>query len=364
MHLKMVGYFQLNKKILFLSPYFLFFYGLLNLITWYCFTLLSDNLLWRFFSFSAVAFLFILPVITTKYKNYFLCVIGYCWMGFVIYFLSFMAGLILINILFSIISLKLLTIVSILSATLLTIFSFFNKDNIEVKNIEIETKKLQPYANKFKLVQLSDIHWGLFIRDKELAKICRLTNELEPDVILLTGDIIDFHGELNDTLMNHLKQLRAKVLKIMVLGNHELVFNKNELVNFFKKADIVLLNNETIQFDESFNITGVEYGIKDQNLLLKQNNENKYSILISHVPITSSEIIKSFDLQIAGHTHAGQFFPITILTKLIFKYNYGVYKLNSGQTTYVSSGTGTWLPPLRFLTRPEVVAYNLNPSEV
>lgn len=348
----------MTKKILFLNPYFLFFYAALNFFTWYFLSFLLDNPFGKFFSIFAIALLFFIPVVTTKYKNYFLALIGYLWMGFVIFFLSIMIGLTIINMLFSVISLKPLILISISSAVFVTILSFFNKDKIRINNIEIKSAKLKKEA--FTLVQLSDVHWGLFIREKELEKICRLVNKLEPDVILFTGDIIDSHGELNDNLISHLKQIQAKTTKIMVLGNHEMFFNKNELYDFFKRADIVLLNNKMINLDKSLNIAGIEYDIKDLNFLSKQIDDNQYNILISHKPITEKDIIKSFDLQIAGHTHAGQFFPITILTKLMFNFNYGVYKLSRGQIVYVSSGTGTWLPPLRCFTRPEVVVFKLS----
>lgn len=354
----------MNRKILFFNKYFIFFYAILNLIIYWFLLYLSDNIVWRIVSLLVVVMLFYSPIITYKNKNYFLAIVGYLWMGFVIYFLMFILIVCSIKIFLNEFYPKDIIVLSSLLATALVVFSFLNVNDIQIKTLEIKNSKLGSFKKPLVITHLTDIHWGLFIRNRELNNIVNLTNKLNSDILIMSGDIIDAQGVISKELLENLKNLRANLVKLIVFGNHEYFFNKAELNKVFEGSNIKILFNEVVDVNEIIQVIGLDYYNTNNLKSIKEKTDiSKFKILVTHKATINKESLKLFDLQLSGHTHGGQFFPITILTKMIFDYNYGIYKFNEDKILYVSSGTGTWLPPLRFLTRPEIVVFKINPSE-
>jgi len=103
---------------------------------------------------------------------------------------------------------------------------------------------------------------------------------------------------------------------------------------------------------------GLYRGVSEKTLL-SHNSNKKFVLLLKHMPVVSKEAVGLFDLQLSGHTHGGQIFPFSLITRLFFPYHAGLIPLSHGSQLYVSRGSGTWGPPIRFLSPPEVTLIKL-----
>jgi predicted MPP superfamily phosphohydrolase len=96
-----------------------------------------------------------------------------------------------------------------------------------------------------------------------------------------------------------------------------------------------------------------------EKALLSHNPDKKFVLVLKHLPVVNKEAVGLFDLQLSGHTHGGQIFPFTLITRLFFPFHAGLISLANGSQLYVSRGSGTWGPPIRFLSSPEVTIIRL-----
>lgn len=342
-----------ENKILFFRINFILFYFFLNVITYLLIITTTENNFLNLFIAVTFAFLFLLPLYVHKNRNYLLVLAGYLWMGFIILFLSIFSILILISYFFDFFKFKEVIYLSLIVGFFLTAYSYCKIDDIKIKCFDIEVEGLNS-SEKLKLLHLSDLHWGLVVREKELKKIIVKINNLDADLIVFSGDVIDGQATELELLSNLLKKIKANIAKIVVKGNHECFFDDGVIYKIFNNAGFVLLVNEIFKINDKIAIIGLSEKYKAENF---QIDRKMFNILIRHIPIVDEKM--SFNLQLSGHTHNGQFFPITILTKLLYKYNSGLYKLKNNRILYVSSGVGTWLPPLRLGSLPEITVFNL-----
>jgi len=138
-------------------------------------------------------------------------------------------------------------------------------------------------------------------------------------------------------------------------------------LDFTQRAGFRLLRGKGITVDGVLNIAGVDdptglsYG--EENIsergLLASLPRDKFTILLKHRPVIDKESLGLFDLQVSGHTHRGQIFPFVLLSRLFFPYNSGLFQLSNHAILYVSRGSGTWGPPIRFLAPPEVTIFEV-----
>ncbi|ORF44778.1 metallophosphoesterase [Gilliamella apicola] len=233
-------------------------------------------------------------------------------------------------------------------------------------------------VNKLRIVQLSDIHINDMTSSNRIQHMVDKVNQLDADFIVITGDTLDrrlqpFTEKGFDKLF---QQFKSKYGTYIIFGNHEYLNIKEEnnheqdIINAFKHAnmkvlkdDVVHLDNVGITFIGRDDFSSSRYDIKRASLpdLMVFSNTNKPIILLDHQPHDLDEPANlGVDLMISGHTHAGQVFPINLIEKLIYKNNYGIYK-NTKQhfTSIVSSGFGFWGPPIRLMTRSEIVVIDV-----
>lgn len=233
--------------------------------------------------------------------------------------------------------------------------------------------------NGLKLVQISDLHVGPTIQRPYVERVVEKANAAEGDLIVLTGDIVD--GSLNK-LREHaapLAHLRARFGVFLILGNHDYYSGAAAWVQEFKAMGIkVLLNtHQRIQKDgEEFMLAGVldpavqgfSAEQKPDPFLARGNiadSEDLLRILLAHNPKLAGEAARAgYHLQISGHTHAGQFIPWTWITKLVHKPHYVGLSREASMVVYVSPGTGSWGPPIRFGTSPELSVLTLRSADV
>lgn len=232
----------------------------------------------------------------------------------------------------------------------LVLYAMINAQIIQVKNVEIKTSKLG--NNELKIVQLSDVHIGAIHRESFMQRIVDKTNSLNPDFVVITGDFFDGSDGIPQYELKPLSKLKAKTF--FVTGNHENYIGKENAIKALEAHNITVLSNELKNY-KGVQIIGLEYPTNDldkskDKLKLFNISENKLSIVLYHQPVPQFGV----DIQLSGHTHDGQIFPFNLLVRTAYKYTYGLYKINNTYL-YVSQGLGTWGPPMRLFTYPEIV---------
>lgn len=246
------------------------------------------------------------------------------------------------------------------------VYGFFDAQKVRVKKLEIHTEKLSPNYEKIRIVQLSDVHIGLIIKDKRLKCILKSVKDAKPDILVSTGDLLD--GELNNVMTEaeQFAQIKPKYGKYAVTGNHEYYAGIEKSLEFTKNSGFEILRDESkkiaginiIGFDDS---TGRKQGLTKKrpslSNLFPEKQSKEFILLLKHQPRIEKDVI--FDLQLSGHTHGGQIFPFMFFTRLFFPENYGYHKLSDNKSVNISKGAGTWGPPVRFLASPEITVIDL-----
>lgn len=240
----------------------------------------------------------------------------------------------------------------------------------DIKDITVKSTKLDQNTS---VVLLSDLHINRASSTKNIEKLVNRVNALKPDVITLTGDVIDDRVDLLTSQMEALSKLKAKYGVYVSFGNHELY---NGIASWQKKfvemGFVLLFNNGTKIGNTNIYLAGVpdSHTASMSPMLnvnfykaLKGSNLKQFKLLMSHTPdfvdYLSPEII---DLQLSGHTHGGQIFPFHLMVKKANKYLAGLYKVR-GLKLYVSRGVGTWGPMMRFLAPSEITLISLQPKK-
>jgi len=206
--------------------------------------------------------------------------------------------------------------------------------------------KISGLSKELTVMQISDVHIGHHRGRNYLAKIVNETNKRNPDLILITGDLVDVESSLRPGVLEPLSDFKAPVY--FVEGNHEKHFGAERVLKLIGEHNVRILRNEVIETN-GIQLIGLNYinihrpDHDSVESLLKElpKKNNVPSILISHSPINIQHLYSAgIDLMLAGHLHGGQFFPLYPLSKLSFPYTRGLYQYNNTKV-FVSSGAGT-----------------------
>jgi len=229
----------------------------------------------------------------------------------------------------------------------LALYAFVNARTITVRH------ELIPYL-PLKIAQLSDIHIGS-IGSSTLADIIAKTNDLKPDVILITGDLFDNANPNTRANAAQLKGFAAPVL--FTSGNHEAYTGYDNVRQMLAATQIRWLRNEAVDFN-GIRIIGVDnsYGTELlQSVLDRTPLSPAYTILMNHQP-TGFDIAahRGIGLTLSGHVHNGQIWPFNYVVGLFYPYLKGLHA-NGGVFLNVSTGTGIWGPPMRLGSHSEIV---------
>jgi uncharacterized protein len=241
-----------------------------------------------------------------------------------------------------------------------------------VRHVDVPIEGLDPRLDGFRIAQISDLHVGPTIRGRYVRRVVRMTNQLGPDLITLTGDIAD--GGVG-RLARHvapLAELARAGRAFLVLGNHEYYAGAAAWTTHFEALGLrVLLNaHATVARDGARIVVG---GVLDPAARLSNPHQAPrpdlaaapdagpaFRLLLAHNPKLAPLAEKAgFDLQLSGHTHAGQFFPWTLAVHLVHAPHVAGLSRRGRMWVYVSAGTGTWGPPVRFGTQPELTLLRL-----
>jgi predicted MPP superfamily phosphohydrolase len=183
----------------------------------------------------------------------------------------------------------------------------------------------------------------------------------------VTGDLVDAQINHLPGLAGMLRDVTAKYGKYAIMGNHEYYAGPETSRAFIRECGLTLLRDD-VAATGPITIVGVDDRTavqlhvghpSSEKELLSGLPRDKFILFLKHQPRIDPNTIGLFDLQLSGHTHKGQIFPFTLLTRMAFPLNAGDYDLGKGSLLHVSRGTGTWGPPIRFLARPEVTIIEL-----
>jgi len=308
---------------------------------------------------------------TTNGFGSFIYIISAITMGALLYLLLSVLLVDLIR-LFTHLTPKTYGTIALVLTLFVTIGGMLNSWNIQVTNQEIKIKGLK---NEIRAMHLSDIHIGHFRGEKFLRKIVDKTNKENVDVVFITGDLFDGRINLTKEDLAPLTQLNAPVY--FVDGNHDNYTGVDTIKLLLRNIDVQVLENEVTHFNE-IQIIGLNHMAADNKTFSMHANNNgstikstlaslnlfpgKPTVLLHHSPDGIQYANQhGVNLYLAGHTHAGQLFPIKYIAHLLFDYNKGLHNFK-GTKIYVSQGAGTFGPPMRVGTKSEIVVITLKPE--
>jgi uncharacterized protein len=239
-----------------------------------------------------------------------------------------------------------------------------------VKEYNITINKSAGDVKSLRIAAVSDIHLGSIIRKRSLKKLSAMLQKAKPDMVLLLGDIID--GEIGPVLRGDLLQYftcpKCNDGLYAITGNHEFIGGGNRTIPYIESKGIRVLKDEVITLDGGIQLIGridkdsyrfYRKTRKPLDELMKQVDTLKPVILLDHQPFHLDETVKNgVDLQLSGHTHNGQMWPLNYITGMIYDVSYGYVK-RGNTNIIVSSGYGLWGPRVRSGSRSEVMIINI-----
>lgn len=345
----------------------------------------SHNVLFPVIFFS-MAFIFIVAKILESRHSSILTdvlnVFGGFWLAFMLYgFLFFIAS----DIIYLLLKLtraiaspeqvlayrKWAFIITATLSTGLIIGGFINAVIPVVKEYELTINKNAGDVQNLRIAAVSDIHLGSIIRKRSMKKLSAMLTDLKPDLVLLLGDIVD--GEigpvLRDDLLQYFKCPECTNGLLAITGNHEFIGGAAKTIPYIESKGIRLLLDEVVTLKGGIQFIGrkdrdSEFFYKKRRMtlpeLVAKTDPSKPVILLDHQPAKLEDSEKNgIDLELSGHTHNGQMWPLNHITSLVWELSYGYLK--KGNTQFiVSSGYGLWGPRVRSGSRSEVLLLNLH----
>jgi predicted MPP superfamily phosphohydrolase len=308
--------------------------------------------------------------------------IGYSWLGLVFLFVSASFVLEIYRLFLHASGLLLKTDFSSVSvsarpaffvplglALLIASYGYFEAKQIRTEHVRIRTTKLPAGLDRLRIVQISDVHLGLIVREERLKRILSAVEKAGPDLLVSTGDLVDADICRMRTFADLLAEVRPKYGKFGITGNHEFYAGLEQALDCARKADITMLRGKSVTVEGLINIAGVDDPAAEyfkfaptasEEEVLSNLPPGRFNLLLKHRPVIDKNSLGLFDLQLSGHAHKGQIFPFSLFTKLYYyPVNAGLLELENGSRIYVSRGSGTWGPPIRFLAPPEVTVIDL-----
>lgn len=249
---------------------------------------------------------------------------------------------------------------------IVVLFGHINALSPRIKRIDIHIDKKAGQMKTLHIAAASDIHMGTLVGPWRTAKLVRMLNERNADLILLAGDIVDedlapvIHNDLGRSLI----KLKAPLGVFAITGNHEYIGGAESAVKYLEKHGIQMLRDTSIMINNSFYLAGRDdrdskrFSGKERKGLdkvLEGINLSLPVIMMDHQPFNLQQVVDAgVDFQLSGHTHHGQLWPFGYITNAIYEISWG-YKQKGNSHFYVSSGYGGWGPPVRTGNRPEIL---------
>jgi len=236
--------------------------------------------------------------------------------------------------------------------------------------LSIEIPKNSRPLKEMNIVAVSDIHLGTIVGKSRLSKIVDKINALNPDLVLLPGDVVDedLGPVIQQNLGETLRTIRSRYGVIAITGNHEYIGGVEDADKYLTEHGIRVLRDDLTRIADTVYVVGREDlsktsfggGIRKSLGEIMDGVDRSWPIiLMDHQPFRLHEAEEhGVDLQLSGHTHHGQLWPFNFITRKMYEVSWG-YKKRGNTHFYVSCGVGTWGPPVRIGNTPEIVNIRL-----
>jgi len=256
----------------------------------------------------------------------------------------------------------------LLAAVLIAGYSLYEARDIGISKLEIPLAELPRELDGLSIVQISDFHFGVLNTTAKLEKVVALANSLNADFVFITGDLVDESVAHMEDMAGPLRKLKGRAGVYAVTGNHDYYAGVKRATGIMEEAGITVLRNELRILPGGLQLLGIDdptgirrMGEKSEDFisLIARVDPSQPSILLYHQPIQFERTAQAgIGLQLSGHTHGGQLYPIIHISKRIYPWTPGLHRLKES-ILFVSRGAGTWGPPMRFLAPPEIVHLKL-----
>ncbi|HVP07763.1 MAG TPA: metallophosphoesterase, partial [Candidatus Acidoferrum sp.] len=305
--------------------------------------------------------------------------VGSCWLGAMLYFFLIIFFLDLIRLSNAIVhwypafitndypkAKQIAALISVGIVFVILVAARINAMNPRLHTVELTVPKVVEGPKTLNIAVASDIHLGAIIGRERLANIIRLIQSVHPDVVILAGDIVDEDiGQLiRENQGEMLREIKAPLGVYGITGNHEYFAGVEKACEYLTAHGITMLRDSVVKLNGSVYLVGREdrsaryrgtHGRKPLGELMAQVDKRLPIILLDHQPFDLEQADSNgADIQISGHTHNGQLWPLNYITERVYEVSKGYKKVGNTQV-YVSTGAGTWGPPMRTGNRPEVV---------
>jgi predicted MPP superfamily phosphohydrolase len=240
-----------------------------------------------------------------------------------------------------------------------------------VRRVRVPLAKLPEHASGYRIVQMTDVHVGPTIGRGFVEAIVRETNALAPDMVVITGDLVDGSVAELGHLVAPLADLKAKDGVYFVTGNHEYYSGADAWIAHLGTLGIRVLRNERVDVRGAFDLAGVDdasagrmlpHHGQDVARATAGRDASRPLVLLAHQPkAVKHAVAAGVDLQLSGHVHGGQVFPFNLLVRLDQPFVRGLHRV-ADTWIYVSEGTGYWGPPMRVGTSSELTQIELHPG--
>jgi len=261
---------------------------------------------------------------------------------------------------------SLVSLLVTIAMVFIVIYGTWNGRHSYVKYYDININKKINGLNELNVVMVSDIHLGNLIDGKRAKTMVQEINILNPDIVLFAGDIVDTEVKpfLKGSMAEEFKNIKSTYGVYAALGNHDIMRGDDDIIaEELSKYGVTVLRDDVKAIKDKFYVVGrddisinrTNKKRKSLENILVDVDKSKPILLIDHTPSSLEDGVKNYiDLQVSGHTHKGQFFPNNLITNRIFEVDYG-YLIKNDMNVVVSSGYGTWGPPIRLGSRSEIV---------
>ncbi|GAP42337.1 predicted phosphohydrolase, MPP superfamily [Lentimicrobium saccharophilum] len=253
------------------------------------------------------------------------------------------------------------------ATAIIVLAGYINAITPKTTKLVLDIPKEANGLKELKIAMASDIHMGTLIGPRRTGKLVDSINALNPDIILLAGDIVDedLAPVIRQNLGEALTRLKAPLGVYGITGNHEYIGGAEAAVKYLEAHGITMLRDSVVKVADAFYVAGREDRDKNRfsgkprkevKELLLGADLSRPVILLDHQPFALDKAMEAgVDLQLSGHTHHGQLWPLNFITRAVYEVSMG-YKKKGNTHIYVSPGFGGWGPPVRTGHRPEVVS--------
>lgn len=266
---------------------------------------------------------------------------------------------------------RITALIVLILVTVTVVGGYINTKVIITKTYKMKIYKHAGELKSLNIAMASDIHLGTINGKSFLNKLVTEIDKLNPDIILLAGDIIDedLAAVIKNNVGEELIRLKSKYGVYAITGNHEYIGGVEEAYKYLTAHGVNVLRDDKIKIDNAFYVVGREdrsikqfAGKQRRELkdLLIDVDKSFPVILMDHQPFGLNEALENnIDLQLSGHTHYGQLWPLNFIIEKIYDLSWG-YGINGNTHYYVSCGVGGWGPPVRTGSRPEIINFKIN----